>query len=137
MLPSITKIIRSIQTIKYNNVVVEKIYKNLRINKNLDEKLSHKIDKNFDFKKLSINELNFKYQNSENYILKNLNFNILKGEKIGIVGGTGSGKSTLINIISGLIDVGESLRINNEKLDSQKLLLCNQLLDMFLMMYFF
>lgn len=121
MLPSITKIIRSIQTIKYNNVVVEKIYKNLRINKNLDEKLSRKIDKNFDFKKLSINELNFKYQNSENYILKNLNFNILKGEKIGIVGGTGSGKSTLINIISGLIDVGESLRINNEKLDSQKI----------------
>ena len=65
---------------------MKKIYKNLRINKNLDEKLSHKIDKNFDFKKLSINELNFKYQNSENYILKNLNFNILKGEKIGIVG---------------------------------------------------
>lgn len=122
MLPSVTKIIRSIQTIKFNNIVVEKIYDNLKIDKNLSEKLSHTRDKNFDFKALSIKELNFKYQGSENFVLKNLNLNILKGEKIGIIGGTGSGKSTLINIISGLINVGENLKINNEKLNSQKII---------------
>ena len=43
----------------------------------------------------------FSYNSSsENYALENITFNIKKGEKFGIIGGTGSGKTTLISLIS-------------------------------------
>jgi ABC-type bacteriocin/lantibiotic exporter with double-glycine peptidase domain len=57
---------------------------------------------NFD-NKISIKELNFKYDLNGPLILKNINLNILKGSCIGIKGTTGSGKSTLLDIIMGLI----------------------------------
>lgn len=43
----------------------------------------------------------------ENPILKNVNLNIRSGETIGIIGGTGSSKSSLVNLISRLYDVTE------------------------------
>ena len=43
--------------------------------------------------------------NSKNtpYIIKNLSLEIPKGQKIGIIGGTGSGKSTLVDLMMGLL----------------------------------
>ena len=46
----------------------------------------------------------FKYKNNSKYILKNINLSIKKGEKIAIIGSTGSGKSTLVDLIMGLIE---------------------------------
>jgi ATP-binding cassette subfamily B protein len=48
----------------------------------------------------------FKYNNSKN-VLNNINFTIESGETIGIIGGTGSSKTTLIQLISRLYDVTE------------------------------
>ena len=45
----------------------------------------------------------FKYSNQKGYVLKNINLEIRKGEKIGFIGTNGSGKSTLIDIIMGLL----------------------------------
>lgn len=42
--------------------------------------------------------------NCENYALENISFTIKKGEHFGIIGGTGSGKSTLISLISNFYD---------------------------------
>ncbi len=50
---------------------------------------------------IEFNHLWFAYE-SENWILKDISFSIRHGEKIAIVGATGSGKSTLINILSRL-----------------------------------
>ena len=47
----------------------------------------------------------FSFNNDENYFLKDLNFEIRKGETLGIIGGTGSGKSTIINLIERFYDV--------------------------------
>lgn len=50
--------------------------------------------------------VNFKYsENAENYVLENINLNIKSGETIGILGGTGSSKTSLVNLISRLYDV--------------------------------
>ncbi len=58
-------------------------------------------------KKLTVNRLHtiefknvyFKYPNSKNYALKNINFKIFTGEKISMVGQNGSGKTTIINLM--------------------------------------
>jgi len=51
------------------------------------------------FKKLEFNNVSFKYPFDENETIKNINLKISVGETIGIVGPTGSGKSTLIRQI--------------------------------------
>lgn len=57
-----------------------------------------------DFKKqISLNNISFSYSNNGNYVLKNINIKIKKGERIGFVGGTGSGKSTILDILMGLL----------------------------------
>jgi len=64
--------------------------------------------------KLILNNVSFQYPNSEQYALKNLNLTIDKGSTIAIIGSTGSGKSTLVNLLNRFYDVtdGEIL-INN------------------------
>ena len=59
-----------------------------------------------DFKKsIEFNNVSFLYENINNssYVLKNINLNINKGEHLGIVGSTGSGKSTFLDLIMGLL----------------------------------
>ena len=67
---------------------------------------------------VTIHDVSFAYGNSKEYSLENINFTVKKGETIGIIGGTGSGKSTLVNLLPRFYDVqiGEVL-INgkNEK----------------------
>ena len=54
------------------------------------------------------NNVSFKYnKDAERYSVSNLNINIKSGEFIGIIGSTGSGKSTLVNLISRLYDTTE------------------------------
>jgi ATP-binding cassette subfamily B protein len=47
--------------------------------------------------------ISFRYDENQQYILKNVNFKIEKGSKIGIIGKTGEGKSTLLDLIMGLL----------------------------------
>ena len=49
----------------------------------------------------------FKYPDAEEYVLKNINFVASKGETIAFIGSTGSGKSTLINLVPRFYDVTE------------------------------
>ncbi len=67
--------------------------------------------------KIEFRNVNFRYKDHLPKTINNLNFNILVGEKIGVIGKTGSGKSTLIDLIMGLIkpDSGEIL-IDNTNL---------------------
>lgn len=46
----------------------------------------------------------FKYENARNLMLKNINFKIIKGESIGIIGSSGSGKTTIVNLLLRHID---------------------------------
>ena len=49
----------------------------------------------------------FSFNNDENYFLNDLNFEIRKGETLGIIGGTGSGKSTIVNLIERFYEVSK------------------------------
>ena len=55
----------------------------------------------------------FRYENAETDMLKNISFRIEKGQKIGIIGSSGSGKTTIINLLLRHIDVtGGEILIN-------------------------
>ena len=76
---------------------IEKIGKENEIVFNkFDEK---PINKNF----ISIEDLSYKYPDTEKLHINNFNFEINKGEMIGVTGETGSGKTTLIHLLLGLI----------------------------------
>ena len=57
--------------------------------------------------KIEIKNLDFKYSDSEEYALKNININIKTGETAAFIGRTGSGKTTLVNLLLRLYNVDE------------------------------
>lgn len=67
------------------------LYKDLKVNNG---------DILFSFKNAS-----FKYEAEDNLVVSNLTFDIKKGETIGIIGGTGSGKTTIIKLLERFFDV--------------------------------
>lgn len=74
-----------------------------RINQLLNEKIDIIDDDVIDVKdikgKITYNNLNFSYPNSNREVLHNITFTINPGEKIGVVGRTGSGKTTLVDVL--------------------------------------
>ena len=54
---------------------------------------------------LSFKDVTFSYPNGEEAVLKNIDFSCHKGQKIAVIGSTGSGKSTLINLVPRFYDV--------------------------------
>lgn len=56
---------------------------------------------------IEFKNVSFSYEDSNEYSLKDINLSIYKNETIGIIGGTGSGKSTLVNLIPRFYDVSK------------------------------
>jgi ATP-binding cassette, subfamily B, bacterial PglK len=52
--------------------------------------------------KIELNQISFRYSHEAPWVVKDLSLNVYKGDRIGFIGTTGTGKSTLINIIMGL-----------------------------------
>jgi len=79
------------------------------------------IDKEINFKReISIKDISFKYPTIERDILKNFNLTIKKGETLGIVGKSGNGKSTLMNILLGFLKPYRgSVTIDDIELDDE------------------
>lgn len=117
--PSAYRIISSLQRIKFTQKILNSLYKNLiyfdKINFKNIEKYS-KIEKNnIEIKnKIRIKDLNFSY-NSKNKLFRDLNLEIKIGETIGIFGDSGSGKSSFINLLIGLINPESGKILINEK----------------------
>ena len=53
---------------------------------------------------LQLVNVSYKYPKSQKYVLKNINLTINKGDKIGIIGETGAGKSTIVELITTLLE---------------------------------
>ena len=115
IMPSLTRIMNCIQKIIYNRPALDTIY--FEFEKNENNPVLQKINlPSLTFKdKISLKEIKFKYDHSNQYILKNLNLEIKQGDTIGIVGESGKGKTTLINIILGLLKPTEGKIIVDNK----------------------
>lgn len=108
--PALNRIQTSIININSTREFVKKLNSeyeqcNLLDFKYYDSPINEKMQFN---KKISLKNINFSYNNSKQ-IIKNISFDINKGDFIGIIGLSGAGKSTLADIITGLLpaDSGE------------------------------
>ncbi|EMW6116904.1 ABC transporter ATP-binding protein [Enterococcus faecium] len=91
-----------------------------RINEVLDEKIGIHDPENpktvsFAGKEatLAFNHVNYRYHGAEKLALEDIDFQVKSGEIVAIIGGTGSGKTTLVNLIPRLYDIESgSIQIN-------------------------
>ncbi|WP_053363390.1 ABC transporter ATP-binding protein [Bacillus sp. FJAT-27251] len=56
---------------------------------------------------IEFRHVSFKYPDAEDYVLKDVSFNVRHGETVAIIGSTGSGKSTLLNLIPRFMDAAQ------------------------------
>jgi ABC-type multidrug transport system fused ATPase/permease subunit len=105
ILPSLQQIYANIIELRFESVTLDNVYSDL---KNLKQKVIY-VDSNFISLKRSItlNNVCFSYPKEPRKILKDISLTIPAQTTVGIVGSTGSGKTTLVDIILGLIDAQE------------------------------
>jgi ATP-binding cassette, subfamily B, bacterial PglK len=103
ILPLISQVMQAVNNFHNSNYFIEKLYHDLAsLEQTGEDVFSRKIKK---FKKIEIKNLSFKYD--EEYILQNVNMVIKRNDIIGMTGETGSGKTTFINILLGLLENNE------------------------------
>mgnify|MGYP001362808386 CR=1 FL=1 len=106
-IPSIGNILISINQYKFHYVAVNNIYEifnDIRLKNITDENFQNEITKKIAFSNtIKFKNVSFKYPNSPNLILEDINFKIEKNQKLGITGISGSGKSTLLSLFLGLL----------------------------------
>jgi ABC-type multidrug transport system fused ATPase/permease subunit len=119
VLPSIKKILHSYQYISYGSAAINLIKTEISHDKSSKNEFIHdskkskilKFEKNIIFKNVS-----FSYDDKSIVAIEDLNLKINKNEIIGIIGESGSGKSTFVDLLSGLLAPthGKILADNNE-----------------------
>ena len=108
ILPSISKISSRLNTIVYYQATLQSTYDNLKAveaYEYMEEEVIVQENRNdICFKReLTINNVDWKYQNTKNNTLENTSLKINKGESVAFIGASGSGKTTLADIIMGLL----------------------------------
>lgn len=116
-IPSINKIFSCLNNIKYSSrsidIVIKEIksYQNKKIiNQNIQKELII-----FD-NEITLKNIEFKFPNTDNNIFEKIDFSIKKNSFIGIMAESGVGKSTLVNIICGLLTPSNGNIFSDNKL---------------------
>jgi len=119
LMPAFQQMYSGIANLKFNLPAFENLVKEFNYSDSLKQELNEA--KIVPFRdKIKISKLYFSYESDENNILNDLNLEILKNTTVGLVGSTGSGKTTLIDIIlfllqpsSGCISI-DGIEINSK-----------------------
>lgn len=101
-----------VETIKFANLIItlsksiasaKRVEEVLNINSEVKHNTSDITSQYF----IEFDNVSMKYQSSHKYSLSHISFKVNKGDTIGIIGGTGSGKTTLINLLNHFYDINE------------------------------
>lgn len=125
IMPLTQNVFSNLSMVLTNSYAIEEIlqeYQRLKIKENaadLESIFAVSENKIFSLKDIELNSISFKYPSADKTAVKNLNLKIKAGSVIGFVGPSGAGKTTIIDIILGLLhpDAG-SLIINGECIDT-------------------
>ena len=109
-LSPVNELVRAFEDIQKTTGKVERIEDVINYVKDVDIQMDQKQYISSDQKRLSGNielkNVTFGYNPLANPLVRDFNLLILKGEVVAVVGGSGSGKSTVANLISGLYEIG-------------------------------
>ena len=101
VLPMVQQIYLGITSI-YGNSALNEVINLLHLPN--QSKINFKTNSNFKFENIvEFKNVSFKYKSRDKGVIENFNFKIPKGSHIGIIGETGSGKSTILDILMGLL----------------------------------
>jgi len=119
VLPAVVSIVQNMQHRKYFNPGFDLIFDELEILKKtkfIDKKDKPTISE-FNRKKIDItfDKFFFNYPNFDKNILNNINLKIIHGEVLGIIGGSGSGKTTFVDNLLGLLKPTKGQILANDK----------------------
>jgi len=118
-IPSINRIILAMQQIKFSSSILSSIEEIINHIKNDLKKVNdnlhiERIDK---FEQIEFKEIFFKFTKSDNFVLNNLEFILNKNETVGIMGISGVGKSTFLDIFTGLLrPTSGKILVNNKEI---------------------
>ena len=102
IIPSINRLIINFQTLKFAMPAADKLYKEFPLKTELSNSTNSSVEINFK-NEINISNLSFKYPDNNENTLQDVNLKIRIGETIGVVGKTGEGKSTIIDLMCGLL----------------------------------
>ncbi len=100
-MPSVNRLLNAIQNVRFNWPVIHNLYQELCLIEEPELSKKHAL---LPFKKdLILENVSFCYPSTEALVLKQISLSIRQGESVGFIGSTGAGKSTLVDIILGLL----------------------------------
>ena len=119
IIPSVNSIIKSLTEFRFGKYATSVIAKDLKIG--IEKKFITKQSKeDLNFSKLEFKDVNFKYNSKDALLLNNINFEINKGDYVGIIGSSGSGKTTILNLVIGLLNPNSGqIKVNNENVENK------------------
>jgi len=124
IMPSVNRINISLQNIKFSKYSVKLLFEEIN-NINFNNPSFKNDINNFD-NVIELNNVSVKYSNTSKIILNNVSLVIHKGMRIGIMGESGSGKTTFLDTILGLIEFNSgSIKFDNQEFKSNNFSLKN------------
>ena len=122
LMPSFIKIYTELSNLKFSLPVINELEKIFSEKTLGDEIEKIKKDKKLTFKeKIIFKNLKYKHSNTNKKIFDNLNLEINYGERIGVIGESGSGKTTFVDLLTGIIDpISGQITIDNNNLKNFK-----------------
>lgn len=116
IIPSLNKIVTSLQGIKYSQAAIESLKKDVDDIKNfISDKNDNRNLTNKKFERLTLKDLSFSYNFKDEKVLEKINLDISSGEFIAVIGKTGVGKSTFLNLLTGILEPTEGDILINDK----------------------
>jgi len=104
LLPAVQSIYSGVASIRFNSEALDRLHNEIKSFENIDYKEFKKRIEPLPFKKsLRLENVTFKYEKADKPVIENLNVNIDIRTSVAFVGSTGAGKTTIANIILGLL----------------------------------
>ncbi|MBM3256564.1 MAG: ABC transporter ATP-binding protein [Candidatus Moranbacteria bacterium] len=108
LMPALQEIFNSLTTLKFNRASLDRIYEDMAMGKLAEQKIKFSRKRKeveplaFEHE-ITLENIGFFYSNSNRKILDNVNLKIKKNAFVALIGTTGSGKTTLVDLILGLL----------------------------------
>ncbi len=114
IMPSLNRVMVSYNSIKQTKTVIDKIFLDFSLTKNRKNFNDEVYQSLGEINEIEIKNLSFKFPNQKEFLIKDLDLKIEKGQYVGIYGKSGTGKTTFVDLFSGLITpLSGSIKINS------------------------